>query len=190
MVDHDHLHDAEVLLCRMRPSGALLVARCLCGLLDSLFAAIVLYAVIGGGLWAVTGEFPSIWWFVVLYAFCVLILFIIKYRQWSHSSFRVTTERILLEYPSGFIGIFHRTIKWPQYQESFAGHRGPLSLFWRAKPLCIRFGNADGEQTACFPSLRLADDLKHYLDKADSLIRKGQASEIRPFIEKPKGQRD
>lgn len=190
MGEHTYLHDAEVLLCRARPTVALLVASCLRGLLNALLVAGVVFLIVGSIIWNVYGSFPGMAWFIVIYVTCALLFCIAAYRQWTRVQLRITSERILLDRPKHLTSISTRTIKWPQFQESFTKSGGPLAAFWRSKTLCIRFGSSDGEMILTFPCLRLAKDIKHYLDKADTLIRKNQVSELRPFVEKPRGQRD
>lgn len=189
MADRIHLHDAEVLLYAARPTGALLAAGCLRGALDALIAAGVLYIAAGAASWSAQGEFPGVAWFFVAYVLCLALFCWIKARQWASCSLRITTERIMLEYPEGFRGTVSRTVKWPQLQESFVASAGLLGAFWRSKTLCLRYGSSDAEVVLRFPSLRHATDLKHYLDKADTLIRKNQLADLKPFVEKPRGQR-
>jgi len=190
MADRIHLHDAEVLLYYTRPTGSLLVAGCLRGGVDALMAAGILYVAGGTAYWAAEGSFPDILWFISAFVLCLAGFSWAKYRQWARCSLSVTTERIMLDTPKGFSHVSSRTVKWPQFQESSVSSGGPLAVFWRSKTLCLRYGSSDAEVVLTFPSLRHAKDLKHYLDKADTLIRKNQIAELKPFVEKPRGQRD
>jgi hypothetical protein len=191
---HSNLHDGERLLCAMRPTAALLVGRLLIAFFGSLFVALTLALVTAVLVASARREVPGVGsaslilasWFTVIMAVSVL-------RQlflWRNAQLRVTTERMLLQYPTSLFSEFQKTIKWNQYQESYVGGAGALSLLFRSRPVCIRYGNADGELIMCFPALRHAKDLKHYLDKADAFVRRGEAEQLPAFIEKPRGERD
>ena len=137
-----------------------------------------------------------------------------RVRAWQRAELRVTTDRLLLQYPSALLypsrmnvrwvsrtggmmryitqpfGTGTLTVKWSQFQEAQVARPSLLDLFWRTRPLLLRYGSADAEREVVFPSLPYASDLKHYLDKVDSAVRSGQAEHLRSFVLKPKGQRD
>ena len=185
-----HLHEAERLLCSMRPSRGYLVGSCVRGLIDGAVGAVIL-SLLGAGIgWFAWEVVPSPWLLPLPFALVTGLSWYVRWSTWASATFRVTTERILLEYPTSAFGCTLVTVKWAQYQESSTGNAGLLDALAGAKALCIRYGTADAEREACFPSLRHAKDLKHYLDKVDSAVRKGEIAALRPFVAKPKGQRD
>lgn len=208
MENRTNLHDYERLLCAIRPSpAALLRALLRATVLGILFAIpvflmgwLLLFAV-GFGSYGILAFAPAIvppvlcWWHAA--------------EAWHRSSLRLTSERILLEYKKGIAvqpvlsssllsdkSVQKKarpfslvTIKWTQYQESTVPSPGLLDVLCGSRSLAIRYGSADGQVTALFPSLPFARDLKHYLDKVDAAVRTGKADEVREFILKPKGQR-
>ncbi len=148
-------------------------------------------------------------WLIPIPLLVVAVLGWLTHHHWKEATFRVTNERILLEYKHGILVHpmmpvaadpaakgKHKakeytlvTIKWNQYQESSLPSAGIINSLFGVRPLAIRYGSADGHMIAFFPSLPYAKDLKHYLDKVDSAVRHGHESELKPFILKPKGQR-
>lgn len=184
MDDLRHLHDGERLLCGMSLPGFVRVGWAAGAGLAG--AVIVLPAAVASFLFLpLAGAIAS-------GAFAVLIVAAMVWRSLRRSAratFRVTTERILLEFPDGAIGRTEKTMKWNQYQESFVGKAGFLHLLSGSRPLCIRFGGSDAPFTVAFPAVRHARDLKHYLDKVDSAERRKAVEEVRPFVDKPRGQR-
>ncbi|MBI1812475.1 hypothetical protein HYR82_01705 [Candidatus Peregrinibacteria bacterium] len=192
MEDRRFLHEGERLLASLRPSAANLVVDLIRGLLDTFLISLVLLVIL-----------TVIWWFsfaaspllFVMALLVFIVLFAVSYRRWRlwlHATFRVTTERILLQHHASLFASRLTTIKWPQYQESFIERPTILDLLFRARPIGIRYGTADAQLKTSFPSLRYATDLKHYLDKVDSAARKGHMDEqsLRPFVAKPRGRRD
>ncbi len=184
-----YLHDNETLLCSVRASGAGLLQDLLRGLIEGLcFGAVI-------GMAGAMTALAAGWSFglplgVALLVIGVALVLVQRVRLWSHTRLRVTTERLLVPEPGP---LFHpplHTIKWSQYQESHVGHRRFLDVLFFARPLLIRYGTADANKEVRFPSLRYAEDLKHYLDKIDSCVRKGDLSTLKPFVAKPRGKRD
>lgn len=160
------------------------------GLLDALLLSIVLCGVLFALLFFVFGTLTPVWAYALPVLLSLVLVFVKRWHVWSHALFRVTTERILLQSPGT---LFHpplRTIKWPQYQESEAGHRHFFDYLFLSRSIHIRFGTADAQHEAEYPSLRYAHDLKHYLDKVDSAVRKNGVASIQPFVAKPRGKRD
>jgi hypothetical protein len=189
MDDRAHLHDGETLLCSMHASGAGLLQDLLRGCIEGLFFG----AIIGmAGAIAIT----AIGWSFGLVAGVVLLVLGLalviaqRVRLWLHTCFRVTTERLLVPAPGP---LFHpplHTIKWSQYQESHVGHRKAFDIFFFSRPLVIRYGTADANKEVRFPALRYAEDLKHYLDKVDSAVRRNDTASLKSFVAKPRGKRD
>ncbi len=184
-----YLHDNETLLCSVRASGAGLLRDLLRGLIEGLvFGAVI-------GFVSALTALPTGWKFdlqlgVGFFFIGVIVVLVQRVRLWSDTRLRVTSERLLVPEPGP---IFHpplHTVKWSQYQESHVGRRGVLDIFFFSRPLIIRYGTADANKEIRFPSLRYAEDLKHYLDKVDSCVRKGDLSGLKPFVAKPKGKRD
>jgi hypothetical protein len=191
MDDRLHLHDGERLLLSMKPASSRLIVALLRGLLEGMIFALVIAGIIQliGMLIAEDG----IPWIVHIIV-GLLIVAGILYRRfvlWRKSDFRVTTERILPHYYSSlFFGHPHHTIKWSQYQESYTQMGSIFDMFFGARTLCIRYGTADAKVTLSFPSLSFANDIKHYLDKVDSAVRKQQEAQLKPFVAAPRGRRD
>ena len=184
------LHEGEVLLCSRRSSPAVLVVLLLRGCIETFFTGFILVLLVAGTSTLALSMTPPMWLYLVIIVLTLMLIAAQRVRMWSHAAFRITTERILLGDPFAFFHAPVHTIKWPQYQESEAGSRGALDLFFLARPLVIRHGTADAKLTFTFPSLRYAEDLKHYLDKVDAAVRKNDVSSLRPFVAKPRGKRD
>lgn len=189
MHERAYLHDQEKLLANMRPSVAHLLVSLLRGLLDALLLAIVLSIIVVLTLWFTTQSYGSIPIYVGIFIVSYAAVALRRYFHWRHASFRVTTDRILLNHHHTLFSHPLHTVKWNQYQESFFGRRTIVDVFFGVRPLCIRYGTADGQMKICFPALRFAEDLKHYLDKVDSAIRGNAISQVQPFVAKPRGQR-
>lgn len=183
MDDRSFLHDGETLLVNLRPANSVYVLEIAIGIIE----ATVFGAVVVGALWSFA------WQSLSLSASIMSLLYIVSgvrsYKHLKHSSFRVTTERILILHHHSIFKEPLKTIRWDQYQESLVGRRNILDIFVGARPITIRYGNPDSKDFAHFPSVYYAEDLKHYLDKAYSLVRTGKKDELKPFILKPRGQR-
>ncbi len=184
MDDRSYLHDGETLLVNMRPAASVYVVDIFKGILEG----IVIGGLLSGIFWFTV--FPSLWLALnIIVLVCVPTIWRHMHHL-NHSSFRVTTERILLLHHHSLFKEPLKTIRWDQYQESMVGHRNILDILFGARPITIRYGNADSKDFAHFPSVPFAEDLKHYLDKAYSLVKAGKASELKPFVLKPRGKRD
>lgn len=183
-----HLHEGERLLVTARPSVSALLLSWIVGLADAL--VLIVLALGASILVAGIDVLASVWFVSVIVVIAVLLAWWRRWKKWKASGLWVTTDRIILEYELLPLGSESRTIKWDQYQESSTGPRHPVDILCGARALCIRFGTAKAEHTACFPSLLWAGDLKHYLDKVDSAVRAGQTEGLRPFVFKRRGQRD
>lgn len=180
-----HLHEGEELLLQVRPAAILFVRDILRSLLEAF-----LVGVVGGVLAGLFFQMSVTAILIVIWIVVGLLLVLLRYRHWTHAELRVTTERILIQAPHALLPHPLRTIKWPQYQESFLGNRGPFDLLFGVRTLTIRYGNADSKLFLSFPGLRFANDIKHYLDKVDSAVRHNQAQQMHAFIFKKRGQRD
>lgn len=190
MNDSLHLHEGERLLCSVRSSGALLLRLWLRSLFDGVALGAVLALLLFLCMWALGLGGAVVW----LLPACPVVAFLgsaaLRYRRWRDAGLRVTTERILVEMATGALSSFQATIKWSQYQESHVERPHPLDLFFGSRTLTIRHGSADATRHVYAQSVRLATDLKHYLDKVDAVLRQGRADDLRPFVAKPRGQRD
>lgn len=172
-----------MLLLSVRPSPAYLVRAIGRTLVDGLLLAAVLTLPAVAVLRSATIA-------PILALFASLVLMSVRYRHWRHARLRVTTERILLQHPETLFSAPLRTIKWNQYQESQLGGRTIFDLPFGARSLRIRYGAADSKLYVSFPAVAFASDIKHYLDKVDSAVRKSEAGSLRPFIAKQRGRRD
>lgn len=184
MDNRSFLHDGETLLVNLHPAGSVYVIDFFKGLVEGAVVSVLLSAIL---------------WFIILQSWAVNIgtmvllcaIFIFRRMQHlKHSSFRVTTERILILHHHGFFREPLKTIRWDQYQESLVDNRSILDAFFGARPISIRYGNADSKDFRRFPAVPFAEDLKHYLDKAYSLIKAGNLTELKPFVLKKRGKRD
>jgi hypothetical protein len=184
-----HLHDGEVLLCSVRATPAAFLSSLGWALLDAAAIGILGVAALlfsSGPLNVEIAPFVYAVPFVIIF---VLSAFL-RFRVWRHALFRLTTERILLEFPGRLFHSPVRTIKWSQYQESFAGHKSLFDFFFGSRPLVIKFGTAEAKSETSFPSLTYAVDLKHFMDKIDSAVRRADTASLKPFVLKGKGERE
>jgi hypothetical protein len=184
-----HLHTGEQLLCSLHASKAALMRTLLRGCGEGLVVAAIVSVLLFALVFFAQVAFPSFAWLIPALLPVVGMVWL-RYRGWKRGLFRVTTERILIASP---YALFHAplvTIKWAQYQESEVGHRSPLDVVFLARPLRIRYGTADAKNEIIFPSIRYAEDLKHFLDKVDSAVRAGNAGSLKVFVAKPRGKRD
>ncbi len=188
MDERAHLFDGELLLCSQQSTPAVIVRDAFMSLREA-FVIGVLCSLLLFILSIAFSLTPTTLWYVPGFLIGYLVGFILRLTVWKEAAFRITNDRILLSFPGKLIRMPLRTIKWPQYQESYVGSPTLADLFFRSRPLFIRFGTADGSNQTSFPSLRYAHDLKHYLDKADSAFRRGEIASVHPFIAKPKWQR-
>lgn len=186
MDERRHLHDREILLFGMHATSASLLSSLLRCFVEALIVSALLTLIISVAMGSASNALLI---FFALFIPLFALLSLLRWRVWSHALFRLTNDRIILEFPGRLFHSPTRTIKWSQYQESYVGHPTFFDLLLRSRPLVIRFGTADGKESTYFPSLRYAHDLKHYMDKIDSAVRKGDTEAMRPFIAKPKGQR-
>ena len=188
MEERRYLHDAERVLCALRPSTAWLgVGFVLCTgyavLISVPFFVVLNVALAGSGLQPLSFIFLLLF-FVVVHCSVFLRCFFL----WKTSSFRVTTDRMLLQLPGVLFRPSLRTIKWAQYQESRTRRGNILDMVFRARSLCVRYGSDDGDRL-CFPSLLHTKDLKHYLDKVDSAVKTGMVAGLKQFVLKRQGER-
>ena len=184
-----YLHEGELLLCDRRSSPAMLILVLLRGLTDAIIvSAVCCVAILVASL--MLSSSVALWLYVTLSLLIFILIEYQRFRRWNHSMMRVTTERILIENPRSFFHSPMHTIKWLQYQECEVDHRSFLDIFFLARPLRFRYGTADARYEATFPSLRYAEDLKHYLDKVDAAVRRNDVSSLKPFVAKPRGKRD
>ncbi len=189
MHDQRFLHEGERLLCTQRSSYGVLIQSMLVGILEGITAGVAVGIVMGTV--ALLQGFAIPWIAIALVLLLMIVLVeVLRYRVYAHAVFQITTERILVSEPMHLFHAPMHTVKWTQYQESEAGHKNFFDAIFLSRPLLIRSGTADARHEVKYPSLYYAEDLKHYLDKVDSLIRAGKAAEIREFVAKPRGKRD
>ncbi len=188
---HDrYLHEGETLLCDRRSSPAVLMILVAKSVLEALIVGAILSVALSVTLLLAFQVTLAVWMYAALFLGCLAVILFQHVHIWREATLRVTTERILLSNPTAFFHAPLVTVKWPQFQECEVDHRGLLDVFFFARPLKIRYGTADARYEAKFPSLRYAEDLKHYLDKVDAAIRKNDLTSLKPFIAKPRGKRD
>lgn len=184
------LHEGETLLCSRRSSLAALVVCILRSLLETVVTGAIASVALSIVLLLGFGASLALWMYAAIFGMCLVVILFQHVHTWREAAFRVTTERILVSNPYTFFHAPLTTIKWPQYQESEVGHRSFLDIFVLARPLNIRYGTADARYEAKFPSLRYAEDIKHFLDKVDAAVRRNEATNLKPFVAKPYGKRD
>lgn len=185
-----YLHEGETLLCARRSSPAVLIIAIVRAVFEGLIAAAVVCVALAIAFLLAFESTLEIWMYAAVFLICMALALYQRIHIWREAEFRVTTERILVADPTAFFHSPLLTIKWPQFQECEVDHRHFLDLFFLARPLKIRFGTADARHEGKFPSLRYAEDIKHYLDKVDAAIRNGDVQNLRPFVAKPRGKRD
>lgn len=188
MEERQYLHDAERVLCALRPSVGWLCLGFLRCAGYALLLGISVYIFLNL-LLSLSGASPAGFPVLFLFLFCAGILLTLRcLTLWRASVFRVTTDRMLLHFPQVFFHAPPRTVKWAQYQESRVGRGNMFDLLFRARPLLIRYGSGEEDQFS-YPSLPCAQDLKHYLDKVDSALKVGRSAELKPFVLKKRGER-
>lgn len=185
-----YLHDREKLLCEQRASGAALMESSMRGLLEGAVLGAILSGIITAVSMIAQDNPGRWWWFPSVFILSIALVIFQRYRVWKQSTFRITTERILLQEPVGLWEQPVQTIKWPQYQESHVARKSFFDYFFFSRPLAIRYGTADAKMEMRFPSLKWGYDLKHYLDKVDSAFRAHQAETVPAFVAAPRGKRD
>ena len=178
------------MLCNRRASIGLLVLSLLRALLEAAIVSVLLLLILGVTLSLAFDALLPAWGVISIIVLTTLFILIRHVMVWLEATFRVTTERILLENPLAFFHAPLTTVKWSQYQECEVSHREFLDVLFGARPLHIRYGTADARHEAKFPSLRYAHDLKHFLDKVDAAVRNGTAKDLKPFVAKRRGKRD
>ena len=185
MDDRLHLHEGERLLLTVHASAGLFVRDVLRSILEATFAGAVLS--VAGSLFLNLSVGVA---FAASALLLVVLLVFLRHRHWRHASLRITTERILLQSHGSLLSHPLHTIKWIQYQESLLGPRSPLDLLMGLRTIVIRYGNADSKLYVSFPGLRFGNDIKHFLDKVDSAVRRNQTDQVHDFVFKKRGQRD
>ena len=190
MDDRAHLHDGERLLAQFQASSPVLFTHLVRAILDALVLGIVLSIIAVASGWFAANSMPAVWVYVLLFLLAYTAMSFYRWWLWKDSSFRVTTDRILLHHRTSLFSEPMNTIKWNQYQESALKHGRIVEMLFGVRGICIRYGTADAHHIACFPAIAYATDVKHYLDKVDSAVRQGKIDEIKPFVRMPKGLRD
>ena len=188
MHDNLHLADHETLLLSVKPSVSVLITEAILGLFEGMVLGLLVWFL---GTIAADGS-ENIFLTAMpgfLAALVVIGAFVRRVRSARHTVFTVTSDRILaLTHDKIFFHKLH-TLKWNQYQECTVGRPGPLDFVSSARPLSIRYGNADSKLFLHVTPIAYASDVKHFLDKIDGLIRRNSLAEVRPFIAKPRGKR-
>lgn len=175
----------------MRPSIGALLSSLALGMLDAAAIAAALTAILIAVFSVARFAFSlSIAVTAALFVLSYCGVAIYRMQGWRRASMRVTTERILLQSPGGLLARPLITIKWARYQESALARAKPLDLLLRTRTLVVRYGTAGGEREARYNALPMGRDIKHFLDKVDAAVRQGTQAQLRPFIAKPRGQRD
>ncbi|MEK7136763.1 MAG: hypothetical protein AAB853_00600 [Patescibacteria group bacterium] len=196
------LHTNERVLYRSRRSIAALLRGMLRGVLHGMIAGIVCAAVSAVGI-TLAGMEVSLLVLGIIVVLCVLLLALWHWRLWKETLLTITSQRIIVDGYDLFIGEgreAHRvrsllrpaqqTVQWQTLQESvFDG--GPLSGIMNTGSLTIRHGTAEASRKVTLTSLPFALDLKHYLDKIQSLkAAKVADAELPAFVRARRGKRD
>lgn len=189
-VSEKYLHEGETLLCSRRSSLAVLILIVLRGVFETLIVGAIISVALAVTFILALETTLVLWMYIAIFVACLVVILFQRISIWREAEFRVTTERILISNPRAFFHAPLVTVKWPQYQECEVDHRGLLDVFFFARPIKIRYGTADARYEAKFPSLRYAEDIKHYLDKVDAAVRRNDLASLRPFVAKPRGKRD
>ncbi len=184
-----HQHENERVLYRTRLSLGVFCRI----LIDDLEILGIIALVLGfaiAALWnALMGEGTLI---VAILTTALLVLFLLWHsiHRYRATTFVISSERLLFHhYPSHFRSST-QTVRWDAYQESvYEG--GPLDALTNSGTLTIRYGGADALREMIIHSLPWAIDIKHYLDKIQSLKAAGTDSRSLPlFMPAKKGKRD
>lgn len=193
------LHSNERILYRSRRSSLALMLGLQLGLFQGWVVSIFLAAIVlmfsEDESWLLQG---------IIVAICVSLLMFRQWQCWKRTIIVITSQRIIVEgynlrLSEGNEHKRHRstfraaqqTIQWSTYQESIFS--GSLHTWWNPNTgsLTIRHGTAEASRKVTLTLLPYALDLKHYLDKIQSLkVAKIGDSELPAFVRAKRGKRD
>ncbi len=195
-------HTNERILYRTRRSITALFVSLLRGLFQGVIGGGILALLVAAMFFLALGEISMFVPFVTL----LVIVFLLLFRYvvlWRTTTLTITTQRILVHgydllleqgkerkrHRSLFHALTH-TLRWETYQESvFEG--GVLAHLGNTGTLTIRHGTAEASRSVVMDMLPYAQDLKHYLDKIQSLKASHVPdSELPAFVRARKGKRD
>lgn len=181
--------ESERILYRTRRSAWALALRLLQSLWQGAIAGIVL-ALLGGGVWYFLFGSVPVFLFVLIVFLTIVLLGWRRYYIWKYTALTITTDRILVHlYATLFRDVTH-TVPWRSFQESIY-EGGFFDHLLNTGTLTIRYGTMDAQRSASLWNVPYAYDLKHYLDKIQSLIAaKTPGSELPAFVPVKKGKRD
>src|SRR3989344_3243042 len=196
------LHTNERVLYRGRRSVGALLRGILRGFLQGVVTGIVLMG-IGTAAFTLAGWDVSLLMLGIVVSLCGALLALWQWRLWRETTLTITSQRIIVDGYDLFLGEGNKesryraffksaqqTIRFETYQESvFDG--GPVSTIINAGALTIRHGTAEASRKVTLTSLPFAQDLKHYLDKIQSLkVTKVPDPDLPAFVPARRGKRD
>ena len=193
----------ERILYRTKRSHEALLFSLLRGVFFGIIVGAVLATLTAGIIFFVTEDTASVLLLITVIIVPILLMELRLYLLWRATVLTITTNRIFLHaydvlVEEGRLKKRHRslfraathTIRWDTYQESIyeAGLRERL---FNAGTMSIRYGTADASRSITIDHLPYARDLKHYLDKIQSLKAQHLPdSELPAFVPAKRGKRD
>src|SRR3989344_1929332 len=151
MEDRTYLHDAERVLCVLRPGWSFLLRSAFRGIADALIAGTILFVFLSLVFSFYFDATYDLFYWVPTVGISYGAILARRWYLWSDASFRMTTDRLLLRFPGSFFHPPLRTIKWAQYQESRVARGDLFDHLFRVRPICIRYGSSEVDQM-CFPA--------------------------------------
>lgn len=113
-----------------------------------------------------------------------------RYSIWKRTTFTITSECILIHlYETTFRDATH-TVAWRTFQESeYTG--GLWDHLFNTGKITIRYGTEAAQRVVSIWPIPYALDLKHYLDKINTLVKQQvRGSELPLFVPPQKGKSD
>ena len=179
----------ERVLYRTRRSVRGLLTRLFEGLWEGMITGVLL-AVLVSGSWFLLFEDGALIIGLIVLLMTVVGFLCRRYAIWKRTTFTLTSECILIHlYETTFRDATH-TIAWRTFQESeYTG--GIWDHLFNTGQITIRYGTEAAQRGVSIRPIPYALDLKHYLDKINTLVKQQvRASELPAFVPAKKGERD
>lgn len=183
-----HQHEDERILFRTRRSYGALLIPLLHSVWQGTIAGTFALLIIGGSWYVFFGEASD--YFMLIIPFTIILLAWRRYVIWQNITFTITTKRIIShQYHSIFTSSTY-AIQWDRYQGSeYAA--GALDRLTNTGALTIQYGTMDAAKSLKIIRLPWAQDLKHYMDKLQSLRASNTPDINLPlFVPAKRGKRD
>ena len=188
MPDIPHQHENERTLFRTRRSyGALLIAF-FHSLWQGSIAGVFVLLLVGGSWFLFFNEASE--FLMLLIPATVALLAWRRFAIWRDVTFTITSQRIISHQYHTLLKSSTSAIQWERYQGS-EYEAGLLDRLTNTGTLTIHYGTMDAAKNLKIIRLPWAQDLKHYMDKIQSLRAANTSDANLPqFVPKKKGKRD